>query len=180
MSKKEAHKAPASNVQQRTYRDAVEFNHDLFRLNTAAFKRNMAWSKKMKPIWEEIDHKHFFHTFDSDGRKLTRSNSTAGHFHEVEVIDNGDGNVPTVKAGPAMEEKLSLDEDTGTYKKKAYPLTGNAAHTHKMEWVASDRMKTRKSNGEAATLQSTLLQRETPQLSQEEKANLKQDMGDRE
>lgn len=158
---------PQQAQQQRIYKDKVTFDHDLYRLENETMVRNMAWSKKMKAIWEPFEHKHFFHTHDSDGRKQTRCVAALGHFHPMQVIDNGPGNAPTIICGPAHKEMLKLNED-GEYKKVAVPLEGREGHTHRVSYVASERLQTRKLNSEAVLTQSKILAQQTPTFTDEE------------
>lgn len=172
--KKEAKAATAAPKQSRQYKDDITFDHDLYRLDNTELIRNIAWSKKQKPMYEPFDHKHFFHTFDSDGRKQTRCVAALGHFHEMTVVDNGPDSPPTVTCGPAMREVLMRDSDDGVYKKMAVQLEGREAHKHTVSYVASERLRTRKSNAQAAKMLANVTAHQTPALSAEERSTIKE------
>jgi hypothetical protein len=155
--------------QGRVFKDKFSFVHDLFRLKTATMTKNMAWSKKMAAIWEPFQHKHFFHSYDSDGRAQTRSTSALGHFHECEMIEvNG---TPTLKVGPAKKEVIEIFE--GLPRKVAVVLEGREGHTHEGEYVTSENLQTRRLNNEAIKLQDHLASKANPALEGEEKKSIR-------
>lgn len=164
-------KEPSRPTQERKYKDNLTFDHDLYRLETTEMVRNMSWNKK--PMWENFDHKHFFHTFDSEGRKQTKSTAALGHFHPMILEQSAEG-VPVVKCGPAMKEVLMRDEDTGEYKKTAIELKGREAHVHPVNYLHSERLKTRKVNDQAAVAISNVLAHQTPNLTPEERKAIKE------
>lgn len=155
---------------QRKYKDQLEFEHDLFELQVADVFKNMSWNKKKE--WERFPHKHFFHTFDSDGRKLIRSTAALGHYHKMEVTDQGEGEPPVVVCGPAFIDRMMADDD-GVYRKTAIELTGKEAHTHELEYRYSDKLKARKPNSESLKVINKVIQNQNPALDQEEAKNLK-------
>lgn len=82
------------------YKGTQSFRHDLFRLSLASLKRNQSFKKGVVKI-EEIQHSHFFHTFDSNGRAQTHCTPTGGHFHEVKWEVGADG-ILIASCGPAL------------------------------------------------------------------------------
>ena len=153
----------------RVFKDKFTFVHDLFRLKTATLMRNMAWSSKMKAIWEPMDHKHFFHTYDSDGRPQTNSTAALGHFHECEMYEEA-GKVK-LKVGPAKKEVLEIFE--GSPRKVTVKLKEREAHTHEGEYITSENLQTRRLNNEAIKLQDHLESKANPQLEGEEKKSIR-------
>lgn len=163
-------KAVKKQAPQRKYKDALEFDHDLFELETAEVQKNMSWNKVKN--WEKFPHKHFFHTFDSDGRKQTRSTAALGHWHKMEVVEQGEGEPPMVTCGPAFIEKMIADED-GVYRKTAIELVGKEAHTHGVNYRYSDKLKARKPNSESLKVINKVIQNQNPALAPEEAKQLK-------
>lgn len=125
---------------ERVYRGEKEVDHDLFKLQTAETQKNVSYSLK-KPIWVPVEHSHFFHSYDSNGRPMKHSSAVAGHFHPVEfkVIDG--------KLQAVCGEPLYRDES----KNKTLPYK-NDKHTHKCEYVRSERIKVRTLDARAAQI----------------------------
>jgi hypothetical protein len=164
--------APSAPVQQRVYKDATSFDHDLFELMDTNMMRNdepTGW----EPIWKAIEHSHFFHTFDSDGRKQIKSVAASGHYHPMEVIDQGPGNVPLVKCGPAMKDVMKKDA-RGQWKKVSAPVQGEMQHSHEVQWRSSLSMKTRKVNQEAVVAQSSIISKQTANMTSEERSAIRE------
>ncbi len=171
-----APKESAKQASQSTVRlkSQMTFRHDLFCLETSEMKRNMAWSKKMKAIIEVFDHKHMFHTFDSDGRRQANCTPALGHFHQMNIVKRGaNGDVDSYEAGPAVRYVLERDEDTNEYKKVIRPVDKVEAHTHEVEYRVSEEMQTRKYNETALLAQSQFLAKETGGLTPEEQRAIK-------
>ncbi len=161
----------------RQYKGQIEFDHDLYCCEMAEMSRNVAWSSKMKPIWEAHDHKHYFHTFDSDGREQTRCASALGHFHPMILTDNGPGKLKTVVCGPASKEVMAVVD--GVYEKQIVELRGKEQHSHPVRYVTSERLTTRKANSEAMLAQSRMIDKETVNFTSEERKSIKAiDRGD--
>jgi hypothetical protein len=75
--------------------------HHLFKALPASFKKNKAWKKNVVDI-EDVVHQHFFHTINSMGMEQKYTTATGGHFHEIKVIPQGNGQPPRVECGPAL------------------------------------------------------------------------------
>lgn len=172
MAKKTVEVAPAT--EQRKYKSTLEFDHDLYCLeNTTTFK-DMSWREDMEPIWEPMVHKHFFHTFDSDGKPQTRSTATMGHYHPIQLIPSQDGSPPKIICGPASKDMMVKDKRTRQLKKTSVVLDDREAHTHEVTYRHSEKLKARKVNEEALKAQSTILAKETAQFSDEERKTIKE------
>ena len=129
---------------ERIFRGEVDITHDLFKLNVANTHKNVSISLS-NPYYEAVPHIHFFHTHDSNGKRLTSCNSVGGHYHEVTVFEK-DGEFHA-ECGPAITKKG----------KKLAPTThmiGNKLddHRHDISYVRSEIIKARKLNKDAQTV----------------------------
>src|SRR5690606_13018774 len=52
---------------QRVYAKQQELDHDLYKLEVAHLRRNASYNDDA-PVWEQIEHCHFFHSIDTRGR----------------------------------------------------------------------------------------------------------------
>lgn len=154
---KGADTAPQHQAQKRIYKNEVEFNHDCFKLLVSSMKVNVSWNDKPEYITHE--HVHMFHTFDSDGRRQTKSTSSSGHFHPIIVHDNGEGNLPDIEIGPAMQE--IYEKKKGEVKKVSKPLDEEFQHTHDKQWITSELLKGRVVNVEALKTQQKIVDHQT-------------------
>jgi len=124
------------------------FDHDLWKLLIAVKMHDVGLDGvyigercviKPKPRYVEVDHIHFFHSYDSNGRKQTHSNSIAGHCHKIDVMKNEDGTL-IAKCGPAIIRQ-------GV---KFYPMKDSKSiHTHDVEYQVSEKLPLRVTNKEA-------------------------------
>lgn len=118
---------------KRVYKGEAEVDHDLFKLEVANLKKNISIDDE-KPLYVGVEHCHFFHSYDSSGKKQETCNPIAGHSHKVdfEVDENGELNItcgpPIVKSGGKY---LPLKNDT---------------HTHDIRYLRSEKIKVRKIN----------------------------------
>lgn len=78
----------------------LTYTHDLFKLKTATSKHNISY-RKFEPILEDVEHTHFFHSHDRAGNPQKYCTIGAGHFHEVTVSADKEGNL-VAKCGPAV------------------------------------------------------------------------------
>lgn len=122
----------------RIYKEDMTIDSDTFKLETTNFAKNLSFDDK-KPIIVGVEHSHFFHTFDSNGRPMDKCNHVGGHTHEVkiEVDQNGD---MVGTCSPAIVHK-GFKEDF---------------HTHQVTYVKSDRFKVRSMNEQAQQLIANL------------------------
>ena len=133
--------------------------HDLFKLDTEITFKNISIYKK-DPIWEEISHKHFYHTYNSDGRRQTRCAPTAGHFHDVEVKEvNGEF---VANVGPA--KKMITRIRRGKSVREEVLLDDKQQHTHEAVYMQSEELTKRKFSEEAAKVISQISSSEASRL----------------
>jgi len=146
-----------SNTIQRRYKDSSKLHHDLFKLKVADMQKNIAWDGTED--LRSVEHCHFFHTVDSDGKVLTNSSAIGGHFHKMEVVVNDDG-VPMVKciSGPVRFAKKK-NRRTGKWEKVIAPTNDFDYHTHEIEYLKSEEITVRKTNIEAVQMQTTMAQK---------------------
>lgn len=137
---------------KRVWKGSQTFVHDLYRLEVSTCLRNQSY-KMGDPIIEKIEHKHFFHSVDRKGKKLTRSTITADHFHDIEVELNKAGEITAIKCGPAkrVTEKLVGPEN---FRKRVKSVespswikhanegieTITDEHTHEITYVTSEEL----------------------------------------
>lgn len=120
---------------KRVYKGEQEVDHDLYKLEVAQTRKNVSYIQN-QPIWEPVDHCHFFHSYDSFGKKQWHASPISGHTHEViERIDEN-GNL-VAECGPAIRvvngKKLTYENDQ---------------HTHEVNYLRSEKIKVRKVNAE--------------------------------
>jgi hypothetical protein len=176
--KKTASIQPEQSTQKRVYKDKMTFDHDLYCLENAELVRNISWNPK-SPLWEPFDHKHFFHSYDSDGKKQTRSVPALGHFHPmIEEKTSADG-LPTMRCGPAMKEVMMLD-DNGQYKKTAVELPKREQHVHVVTYRSSEKLTTRKMNNVALQAQNEIANKQAQAFTSDERSALKEPTRDAE
>ena len=123
-------------------------------------EKNIAWDGTLD--LRKVEHCHFFHTVDSDGKELTNSSSIGGHFHKMEVVKDGDG-VPHVKcvSGPVRLAKKK-NRRTGKWEKITAPINDYDYHTHDIEYLKSEEITVRKTNVEAVQVQTIMAQKVAP------------------
>jgi len=143
-------KKVTKKVRDRVFSGKALIFHDLFKLTVAKMKKNMSWQPIPADEYTEIEHVHFFHTYDSSGRKQEHSTSVGGHFHIMKVVQNEDG-VPTVKcdSGPVkyIRQKNKFSK---RYERVLVPVNDVDKHTHDSIYLQSNELSVRKINEEAA------------------------------
>lgn len=139
-------------VQQRIFKKDKIIFHDLFKLEVAKMLKNLFWYKIPPNEYVPIEHCHFFHTFDSSGKKLTTSTSVGGHFHKLELKDMGKGNPPEIIGMSGPLKTVRRKNEYGKRVKEDVPVNTVDKHTHKHTYLQSDEVKLRKINSEAALL----------------------------
>ena len=139
---------------KRFYKGQSEFLHDLFKLELASLTVNKAWNPRA-PRLSTIEHCHHFHTRNSEGKEMTKSNRTNGHYHEVTWGENDDGTL-WAECGPAMTEKI-VDG-------RKVPTPIEHQHTHECTYKFSEKLTSRKVNPDAQ--RSIALQANKPALGQ--------------
>lgn len=135
----------------RVYKQNVLIDSDLFKLQTAAANKNVAWGGDVQ--LEPVDHNHFFHTYDSDGRRQSRSTPVAGHFHEIDWAD-GEPGEPSRIVSISGPMRLMKVKEKGRFKMKAVPVAEELEdnHTHKIAYIKSDSVEARQVNPRAVQM----------------------------
>ncbi len=140
--------APAEEVNaeewKRVYQAEAAFNSDLFRLGTAKMIKNMSWNKD-QPEFKEIDHEHFYHTFDSGGKKMDQSTPTGNHFHVMSVTKAPNGAPIVTCSGPKV-----IKHNKG--KRQIVDAPYEDKHTHKVTYERSSMVKPRTVNIESTKI----------------------------
>ena len=140
----------------RVYKSSQEIDHDLFKLTLAKMKKNVSYNEEA-PDYEDVEHVHFFHTVDSNGKAQTMSNAVGGHFHEVEVVHNTKGGLPTLKISAPL--KWVRERVRGKNVRVARPLPEDN-HRHGMLYLGSQKIKPRQASMEFAKFESALRQKQ--------------------
>ena len=142
---------PKKESAGRVFTGQKKIFHDLYKLSVAKMLKNMSWQPIPADEYTPIEHCHFFHTVDSSGKTQIYSTSVGGHFHIMEIEDQGDGNPPLVKcvSGPMKLARVK-DPHTLKYVKKPVPVNDVDSHTHEVTYLKSDEIALRKLSDEAA------------------------------
>lgn len=154
-------KTEDTNAQARVFRQTQTLHHDLFILTPERMLKDVSLQKDGEPeSLVPVQHQHFFHTIDSQGRKLTYCSPIGGHFHEIEVIDQGEGQPPLVKciSGPL---KWAMKKKGGKFRRVTVPANDFDNHTHDMQYLQSEKITPRKANVEAAKVTAAIQAKET-------------------
>lgn len=140
--------------QGRNFATQTNFMHDLFKLKVAVMLRNDAVFENDTDL-VKLEHCHLFHTITSDGKKQTRSSSIGGHFHKIEVIEQGEGLPPKVRclSGPLKEVTKLI---RGKRVKVEVPANDFDEHTHEIEYERSNVILERTRNVEAAKAEAQI------------------------
>jgi len=115
---------------QRNYTKDMNIDSDLFKLEVSNLMKNVSYDET-RPILVPVEHCHFFRTFDSSGKKQTTSNAVGGHYHNVTICVDDEGNL-SGKCGPAMGSKIADD------------------HIHNVSYIRSNELELRKVNPKAS------------------------------
>lgn len=143
--------------QERLYNAQVEIDHDLFKLEVGLLKRDVGYNPD-SPIWEMIEHCHFFHSVDSRGAPQSRSTMVGGHYHEIYVDASGN----TQCSPPMAEIKFRKNGRTQT---QTRPLPHDS-HTHVVSYRHSLKFKPQSLHPEFVKMQSKLISAEVAALGQ--------------
>jgi hypothetical protein len=134
------------------------FRSDLYKLLVETRLHNVAWTGE--PDYQELEHCHFFHTFDSKGREQTCCVSTGQHHHKMKVT-KVKGGVPKVEciSGPMCWTKKKV---RGRWTKVEIPFNEDDQHTHEVKYIRSHKVVMRKTNAEAVNLVTLAATKEAP------------------
>ena len=146
---------------ERIYEQGIIIKSDLFKLQVAECNLDKSWSKV--PQLEPVEHVHFYHTFDSDGNRMTKTNAVAGHFHVIEYQDQGPDNPVkiTFVSGPMRQVKRYID---GMPKILNEPVESKLhdEHTHDIAYLRTSHVKTRTISPIAANIEADEANRLSP------------------
>ncbi len=145
--------AESGKAFQRVYAEQQLLDHDLYKLEIAMLKRNASYNDA-QPIWESVEHVHFFHSIDSRGRAQNLTNKVGNHMHQITIDENG-----KAKCGPAIRE-IKVKQRGGRVITK-YEAIRDDNHTHEVTYKFSEKVKPQTPNMEFAKLQSKVLEGQT-------------------
>jgi len=131
--------AGEQSITKRLYKNENQkIDHDLFKLDVAPMMHDKGiQGKKREHI--PVEHCHFFHSYDSSGRKQTYSTSIMGHCHKIDVVSNGNGDLFATAGDSVIKNgsKIFTLEDT------------KSIHRHSVSYQYSEKIDIRKPNSEA-------------------------------
>jgi len=146
---------------KRLYREEASFYSDLFKLGVAKMLRWTGWTKVSQnaprdekgnintPDWVEVEHCHFFHTIDSNGKMQDYCQPVGQHVHKIEVVRDprNPEDILEVKcvSGPLRWE---ITDKYGKRQKMLMPVPHDD-HTHEMMYVKSNKINRPSMNSEA-------------------------------
>lgn len=141
--------APATPA--RRMKGATEVFHDLFKLQPASFKKilGVADARLLRTNpngvrMADVEHCHFFHSVDSNGRPQKYSSSIGSHCHEIKIELNDDGSF-VAECGPPLRKFGNSRVEMGESYDK---------HTHEIVYVESEQFKARVANQDAVIYKS--------------------------
>lgn len=118
---------------------------DLFKLLVTNCQKN--FGTEIAPRLLPVEHCHFFHSFDSNGRKMTRCSSIAGHYHECKMVEEN-GSLK-LEVGPAV---WNVDVE----RRVLNNVIGGDNHKHDSEYISSEEVTVRKISAESAKMMNTI------------------------
>jgi hypothetical protein len=132
-------KSPSTIEPKRAFAKDQVIPSDLFKLEIAQMAKNVSGDDK-KPIWQPVEHVHFYHTRCSDGKIQTTCSAVGGHKHEIKVTTDKAGNLIAKCSAP-----IGLSKEVALLDK----------HTHEMTYLMSTEVTRRVYNNEAQKFLST-------------------------
>lgn len=140
------------------YSGEQTFRSDCFKLEVAPRLYDTSWNGI--PEYTELEHCHFFHTYDSKGRTQENCVSTGQHFHKMKVTPGKRG-VPKVEcvSGPLCWSKV---KERGKWKRVAVPSNPDDTHRHEVTYLRSHKVLMRKANAIAANMIATIENKTQP------------------
>lgn len=152
----------AQQSQQRIIGGKAQVKSDLFKLEISPCMVNKSYNDI--PDLYEQEHIHWFHTYDSDGKKHTRSIAVAGHFHVIEYEQTANENEP-VKilsvSGPMHEVKRKIK---GRWVKVTEAVSSSLEddHTHEITYKKTDIVEIRSQSPNAINIVAAEAQKTAP------------------
>lgn len=132
---------------KRQMKGTKKIYHDLFKLKTARFKKPLgvmpdaavlrANPDAIKRVrMDDVDHCHYFHCVDSNGRPQKYSSSIGGHCHKVTIRMKENGEF-VGECGPPLR-KINNS--------RVEPKMAYDNHTHEIVYIQSEEFTARKAN----------------------------------
>ena len=137
-NKKNEMQKPQSRQVKRFYKGEEVVDSDLFKLQVASFRKKISIDGEKPARYENAEHCHYFHTYDSNGRPMNKASSVGGHTHTIVWEEVGD----------EFFARCSTPEPTNAFKKGKFQ-DGNDLHTHTVKYIRSSRVKASVMSGDA-------------------------------
>jgi len=151
MAKKQSKESQVITSDARIYKNELQIKSDLFKLEVANCNLNKGWNDAIN--LESVEHVHFFHTYDSDGKKLQRTNAVAGHFHVIEYEEQGPNKPVKIisVSGPMREVKRRI---RGKWQKVVEAIDSGLedSHSHDITYRRTENVKMREVVPEAVNM----------------------------
>lgn len=144
---------------KRQMKGSKEVYHDLFKLRPAPMKKILGVPNerllRTNPDavrMVDVEHCHFFHSVDSNGRPQKYSSSIGSHCHEVKITLDENGDFIAECGPPLRKFGNSRVEIKGSYDN----------HTHEVIYIESEQFKARVANEKAVVYKSKFSTPPTP------------------
>jgi hypothetical protein len=108
--------AKTKEVVKKVFKGTQEFEHSLFKLELATFLKNTSY-KFMRPEIQNVEHVHFYHSVNKQGKPNKYCSPVAGHFHEMSVEWDGEEIKKMVCGPPLTMKKIKIPGTTRAVKK---------------------------------------------------------------
>lgn len=148
-------------TQQRIIGGKAQIKSDLFKLEVAACNVNKSFND-IPDIYEQ-EHIHWFHTYDSDGKKHIRSNAVSGHFHVIQYEEQGENKPVKILSvsGPMHEVKRKVK---GRWLKVIEEVSSTLEddHTHQITYKKTDIVEIRTQSPAAINVVAAEAQKTAP------------------
>lgn len=151
-------KSKKKHVGKRFFSGTEVIHSDLFKLEIADVLKNMGIDGQ-DPEYLKVPHTHFYHTYDSDGRKQVRCVAIAGHFHPMHEERDPEGGPPLVTCGPATKQvRKKVKGKFITVEEELH----DDPHVHEVTYIRSNEVAKRQANNDATNLIAAEQQKTAP------------------
>lgn len=144
---------------KRRFRENTVFFSDLFKLKVSKMLLWKGWHKdslesaydedgNLQPDWFQVEHCHFFHTVDSNGREQQYSVPVGQHFHKMKINRDPHGEIISVEcvSGPLTRKVV---KKFGKRQHGVVKACQFDEHTHETVYLKSDKLNRPDMNTEA-------------------------------
>lgn len=152
------------------WKGAFEFRHDLFKCEVSKMlKRKPSLITRAIPNFDDdlarVEHCHFYHTFNSQGKPMKHTDPVGGHYHEITwELDKASGEL-RAECGPPITDVTSKSRGGRQVKKKGLPVKymnqeGDTLvddHKHDMSYLHSEMLMPSKRGATIGQAQQNLL-----------------------